>query len=184
MASLAPVSPAFKLLIAFVNTKETGVPERELLADDAATARWLREHGLLDDEVAVGDSDVHDARAVREALRAMAMRNAGEPLGERSTALPAWCSQLSYRLAIDGETLDLQPAGARTTVRGALRAILALVYRAQIEGTWERFKACRQHSCLWTFYDQSRNRSGAWCSMAVCGNRGKAQRRRQRERLR
>ena len=27
------------------------------------------------------------------------------------------------------------------------------------------------HGCHWVFYDGSRNRSGAWCSMRICGNR-------------
>src|SRR3712207_8580100 len=37
----------------------------------------------------------------------------------------------------------------------------------------ERLKACPWDSCQWAFYDQSRNRSGVWCNMAVCGNRAK-----------
>jgi predicted RNA-binding Zn ribbon-like protein len=35
-------------------------------------------------------------------------------------------------------------------------------------------KPCRNHPCRWLFYDHSTNRSGTWCTMAVCGNRLKA----------
>jgi predicted RNA-binding Zn ribbon-like protein len=42
------------------------------------------------------------------------------------------------------------------------------------EGTWSRLKACLADTCQWAFYDQSKNRSAHWCSMAVCGNRAKA----------
>ena len=42
------------------------------------------------------------------------------------------------------------------------------------DGTWRRLKACREDTCQWAFYDRSKNRSGTWCSMAVCGNRAKA----------
>ena len=42
------------------------------------------------------------------------------------------------------------------------------------DGTWSRLKACREDDCHWAFYDRSRNRSGQWCVMAVCGNRNKA----------
>ncbi len=42
------------------------------------------------------------------------------------------------------------------------------------EGNWPRLKVCREDTCAWAFYDRSKNRSGAWCSMAVCGNRTKA----------
>lgn len=36
----------------------------------------------------------------------------------------------------------------------------------------ERMKICP--NCEWLFIDRSRNRSRAWCDMAVCGNRVKA----------
>jgi predicted RNA-binding Zn ribbon-like protein len=52
--------------------------------------------------------------------------------------------------------------------------IVAIVGRAMIEGTWSRLKVCPGHDCGWAFYDNSRNLSGRWCSMAVCGGRAKA----------
>ena len=57
------------------------------------------------------------------------------------------------------------------------------MYDAMTAGTWDRLKVCRNDECQWAFYDRSRNRSGAWCTMAVCGNRmkGRAFRRRQAE---
>jgi predicted RNA-binding Zn ribbon-like protein len=38
----------------------------------------------------------------------------------------------------------------------------------------ERIRTCR--NCGWLLVDRSRNRSRAWCDMAVCGNREKARR--------
>jgi predicted RNA-binding Zn ribbon-like protein len=38
----------------------------------------------------------------------------------------------------------------------------------------DRLKICP--NCQWLFLDRSRNRSRAWCDMAVCGNRAKASR--------
>jgi predicted RNA-binding Zn ribbon-like protein len=51
-------------------------------------------------------------------------------------------------------------------------------------GTVERLKICGH--CGWLFLDRSKNRSRAWCDMAVCGNREKAKRhyKRQREQAR
>ena len=46
----------------------------------------------------------------------------------------------------------------------------ALRLTAQAE--LERMKICP--NCEWLFIDRSRNRSRAWCDMAVCGNRVKA----------
>lgn len=53
--------------------------------------------------------------------------------------------------------------------------ILAVVVEAAGDGSWQRLKACREHRCEWAFYDRARNRSGRWCSMAVCGTRSKMQ---------
>ena len=72
----------------------------------------------------------------------------------------------------------LEPAGhgAERTIA----ALLAIVYDAMRRGYWPRLKACRKESCRWAYYDRSKNGSGVWCDMAVCGNRMKAKRRRNR----
>ena len=44
-----------------------------------------------------------------------------------------------------------------------------------------RVKECAAENCNWLFLDKSRNRSRRWCDMAVCGNRAKARRFRERE---
>jgi predicted RNA-binding Zn ribbon-like protein len=69
-------------------------------------------------------------------------------------------------------------------LQAALGRLLAIVYESELDGTWQRLKVCRSDTCRWAFYDSSRNRSGAWCSMAICGNRmkGRAFRRRRPER--
>jgi predicted RNA-binding Zn ribbon-like protein len=51
--------------------------------------------------------------------------------------------------------------------------LLAEVVRAEAEGRWGRLKACRNEGCRWAFYDASKNRSGSWCNMDVCGARHK-----------
>ena len=75
-----------------------------------------------------------------------------------------------------GAALEPQARG----VDGALGRLLAIVHRAIQTGSWERLKACRQDGCAWAFYDRTKNRSGAWCSMEVCGNRAKARSYRER----
>ncbi len=49
-----------------------------------------------------------------------------------------------------------------------------IVFTAMTDGTWARLKTCRNERCQKAFYDTSKNRSGAWCSMAGCGSRFKA----------
>ncbi len=60
-----------------------------------------------------------------------------------------------------------EPAGVdRATAHSAL-ALIAMPEP-------ERMKICG--NCGWLFLDRSKNRSRAWCDMAVCGNRAKANR--------
>ena len=46
-----------------------------------------------------------------------------------------------------------------------------------------RIRKCSAKDCGWLFLDMSRNRSRRWCDMKDCGNRAKAQRHYQRERI-
>ncbi|MDQ3777760.1 MAG: CGNR zinc finger domain-containing protein [Actinomycetota bacterium] len=46
------------------------------------------------------------------------------------------------------------------------------------DGSWQRLKTCR--NCGWAFWDESKNRSGVWCSMQLCGSRLKVRRYRNR----
>lgn len=52
--------------------------------------------------------------------------------------------------------------------------------RLTVHAEPERLKICP--NCGWLFLDRSRNRSRAWCDMAVCGNRAKASRHYRRRR--
>jgi predicted RNA-binding Zn ribbon-like protein len=76
----------------------------------------------------------------------------------------------------DGSRLEPQAGG----VDGALGRLLVAVHEAQHDGTWARMKACPWDTCHWAFYDHTKNRSGVWCNMAVCGNRAKARAYRER----
>jgi hypothetical protein len=138
-------------------------------AEDRLTD-WCNTGGFAQKLDPVGLADL---ASFREALRAVAEANAGE--GDRSVAW-AGLERFALRARFEGSVaalgIEIVPAGEGAD--GAIAEILAIVYRAQIDGTWARLKACRKHSCRWAFFDRSKNGSGAWCSMAVCGNRVKA----------
>jgi hypothetical protein len=63
-----------------------------------------------------------------------------------------------------------------------LDAVAAAAVSLAVEGRWDRLKLCSMSTCRWAFYDRSRNRSGRWCEMAVCGNRAKTRSFRERHR--
>jgi len=168
-----PAPEPLRLVQAFVNTRdiEAGTDE---LTDPEALKTWLRRQGLPGAEEAPTPGDLERVVAVREALRALALANNGEPLDPRVVEVLNGAAQRA-RLAVrfDGRGRgELVPVDRG--VDGAIARILAAVVRAMTEDTWSRVKACRNHACGWVFYDRSRNRSGTWCTMAVCGNLMKA----------
>ncbi len=162
-----------ELVRAFVNTVDLEAgPEQ--LTDPAALAAWLRTHGLIAEADPVGGDDLQRALRLREALRALCWANNGADLA------PAAAETLDGAAERAGLRVRFRASGAaevapsRGGVDGAWGRMLAIVAESMRAGTWSRLKACRSEVCGWAFYDRSRNRSGAWCSMAVCGNRAKA----------
>jgi predicted RNA-binding Zn ribbon-like protein len=61
--------------------------------------------------------------------------------------------------------------GVRLAGTDPLGEVVAIALTAMLDGSWPRLKVCRK--CEWAFYDNSKNRSGSWCSMQLCGNRTK-----------
>jgi predicted RNA-binding Zn ribbon-like protein len=157
----------------FVNTLdlEEGV---ECLGSPPALAGWLADHGLAAPDETFDDGDLARTRTVREALRALLLtNNGGEPDPGAAGVLTAAGDAARLTVAVDDRgRAALEPRAAG--IDRVFGRLLAVVTRAQADGTWERMKACPWQTCHFAFYDHSRNRSRTWCSMAVCGNRSKA----------
>jgi predicted RNA-binding Zn ribbon-like protein len=167
-----------ELVRQFVNTVDIEDGE-ETLTDPAALAAWLRESGLAERSAKVGEEELRRAIAVREALRAQLATNNGQ---ERDPAAVATLHEAAGRAGI---ALRFEPEGSKlepsaTGVDGALGQLLTIVHAAESDGTWARLKACPWHTCRWAFYDNTKNHSGVWCTMEVCGNRAKAKAYRER----
>ena len=171
-----PAPDALRLLQQFINTynierHHLGLRTEEF-ASSADLRRWLMNHGLLSRATGVGPADVAQAREVREALRRLALAHNGRPVDLAAVVTLnhlAAESRVVVHVGRDGRMrLESQTGG----VTGALGRLVAAAFTAQIEGTWPRLKACRR--CHWAFYDRSKNLSGRWCAMSICGNRMKA----------
>jgi predicted RNA-binding Zn ribbon-like protein len=167
----------------FVNTLDLETGEDDL-GDPAATAAWLQDHGLLPAGERLTDSDMRQAREMREALRRLLLAHNGVPLDPGAVDAvnaAAKSAELVVRFDEHGAAA-LVPV--RPGIDGALGHVVAIVFRAVAGGTWERLKACPADDCEWAFYDWSKNRSGTWCDMATCGNRAKARGYRERHQRR
>jgi hypothetical protein len=87
----------------------------------------------------------------------------------------------SFALSDSGD-VRLEPAGSGW--RWLASALWGEILVSQQTGTWRRIKQCHNPDCRSTFYDRSKNNSGVWHNVKVCGNaanlRASRARRRQR----
>src|SRR3954447_4872101 len=133
----------------------------------AGLATWLRARGF---EETVSEREHEYTVALREGLRD-ALRGEGWDGVTDDGALV---------VRHDADTSWLEPAGDGPAAARALA--LGIVLEARRDGSWQRMKACPGPHCGWAFHDHSRNRSGQWCSMTICGNRTKGAKFRRRRR--
>jgi predicted RNA-binding Zn ribbon-like protein len=170
------------LVIDFVNTLDLEKGE-DALATPKSLATWLVENGLVRRAAATPSEAEHaEAIELREALRALMLANNGVAADAHATEVlerAACRGQLGVHFRA-GDSVELAPA--QESFAGALAWLLVPVARGIEDGSWARAKACRSDDCAWAFYDRSRNRSGVWCEMAVCGNRTKVRAYRHRSR--
>jgi predicted RNA-binding Zn ribbon-like protein len=175
---VSDVAPGgLELIRRFVNTVELPSGPDELDSLESARA-WCLSHGLAP---ARNAGHLAQLRDFRETLRDLLYANNREGDG------PAAWERMRPFLASTRLSLAVSPASGlelRPEDKGPIASLLAVVYEAQLLGTWPRLRACRKSTCRFAYYDYTKNGSRAWCSMATCGNQAKAQRRRERARTR
>jgi len=178
-AARRPPAPGrLELVRTFLNTVDLESGEEDL-SSPATLASWLEERGLLPARARLDSGDLSDTIEFRETLRDVLEANAGHgdaPAARRR--LDEIAARIPMRVQI-GRRPRLEPENG-DGIEAALGRLLAIAYESELDGSWQRLKVCRSDTCRWAFYDSSRNRSGAWCTMAICGNRmkGRAFRRR------
>jgi predicted RNA-binding Zn ribbon-like protein len=138
-----------------------------------AYGAWLRARGF---DGAASGADLDRALELREALRALCRANHGDSDAPSALAtLDRIARAVAPAAALAPSLLTgaLEPGGDGPDAACAL--VLGIVFAARADGTFARLKACPHAHCGWAFYDSSRNRSGQWCSMRICGNRTKGE---------
>ena len=165
----------------FVNTRDLDLDTEELESPEALS-EWLAERDLLAAGARWASAIPKQAIELRETLRELLLANNGGELDPESIeALNDAVSgaALTVRFDADGSP-KLAVAGSGTSA--VIGPLVAIVYEAMVAGTWSRLKACPADDCHWAFYDRSKNHSGTWCAMGVCGNRAKVRAYRERRR--
>lgn len=175
------IEPAV-LLCDFVNTLHIEEGDDDL-GSPGALAAWLAERELLPAGAPAAERrDLAMAVTLREGLRAAMLEHHG---GAEAPPLPPGLEDalagLPLRVTLTpGRDPALVPAA--TGVAAGLGALAAAIMATVADGTWPRLKACQEETCQAAFLDTSKNRSRAWCSMQVCGNRTKTRAYRARRR--
>ena len=171
--STAKIPHSLELVIDFVNTLDPDEPA-DAFATPEGLGEWLERRGLLNAaDLPLREVDRREAVRLREALLALMLAHNGIPADARALReldRVARRGELGVQFRSDASA----PLAPRSDgVAAALAAVVVPVAEAVRDRSWQRVKACRADDCRWAFYDRSRNRSGVWCDMAVCGNRAK-----------
>jgi len=166
------ITPEAKAIRSFLNTVSL-YADRDELASAETFRAWLREKQGFDVTGPIDDATLERARELRNALRSLARANHD---GHEDPEALATVNRIAASLPLGVEFPA--PGDARLVPRGDgvdryLGELLAKVFLAMRDGTWSRIKICAADDCQWAFVDASKNRSRAWCSMKVCGNRAK-----------
>ncbi|WP_327732483.1 CGNR zinc finger domain-containing protein [Streptomyces nojiriensis] len=147
-----------------------GTDTYDLLDEDALTLAWLDKHGL---NTGAAAADVRTyLRETRTALAAAV----ADPTD--ANALNRILDHGRIKLSLNaGETVETPEVAdpARHAAWMCARDLLRVM--TQTPG---RLRKCANPPCPLHFLDTSRKGERRWCSMAVCGNRTKAQRHRTR----
>jgi predicted RNA-binding Zn ribbon-like protein len=168
-----PKAPGrLELLQRFINSYNHDFPrDWDRIGTRDKAQSWLRQKRLVAPGDRISGADAARLREFREALRALALANhGGRPEAAATDVIRGVSGRARLSVAVDdtGRTA-LEPT--RGGVDGAVATLLGILHEAQLTGQWARMKGCRK--CGYAFFDRSKNRSAAWCAMAICGNRTK-----------
>jgi predicted RNA-binding Zn ribbon-like protein len=160
-----------------VNTHAVASDGADLLADQAAARRWLRQaasqwtriSGLDPPELTLSGGDLRALRELRAVVRDMLAVPPAERPADLDPGTGTVTERAQARLVTDRQgRMALLPLG--TGADWLASAIWSEVLLAQRSGAWSRVKLCREPGCRTAFYDASRNGSGAWHNVRTCGN--------------
>ncbi|RAU97451.1 peptide chain release factor 2 [Mycobacterium colombiense] len=171
----------------FLNTAPIQGYNTDLLADEDLAAQWCV--GAVSKWAALRDADAQppslnatnlaQLRNLREAIAKVV--NNRSPDRRQMRCVSSVCG--TFSLSNSG-ALWMEPTGSGW--RWLASAVFSEICRSQWDDTWKRIKQCRNSLCGRTFYDRSKNNSGTWCNVKMCGNAAnlRASRARRRERQR
>jgi predicted RNA-binding Zn ribbon-like protein len=193
-----------RLWLDFVNSDRAAARyarSADALDDFETYIGWLGAARVLDTERATAllrraqqqptaaTAALHEARRLRNVLRALAEQGAGTDRRAEEAAV----SEINRILGRSAGSRRVEPRSDGGFVRsfvtvgdvfaGLLVSVIESAADALVQDELPRVHRCASPKCGRVFFDASRNGKRRWCEMATCGNRAKAARHRQKVRL-
>ena len=150
----------------------------ELLVTPADLGRWLLSSGMAEAAPEVTPDDLPVAKALREAIYALASRKGGGRMKEARQTL--------NEIAAGSPAVPQFKSDGTAVLTGPASALLVSLAREAVQlfgsDMAELVRKCESPVCGLYFVDTSRKGDRRWCSMSGCGNKAKVAdfRRRQR----
>ena len=168
-----PAPEPIRLVQRFLNSVEIEGGD-EAFDGPSGVRQWLASVGLPGSRSRLSDADVARVVELREAIRdVLEGRTHGAPSESATRRFDRAAGRLPLRVRATADGIGLAPSRS-SGLAGALGRILGVLAQAAADGTLDRLKVCSNDVCRWAYFDASRNRSGRWCTMAICGNRIKS----------
>ncbi|GAB3159274.1 CGNR zinc finger domain-containing protein [Microbispora hainanensis] len=174
---LEPAPGGLAFVQDLLNTSPAGRPRHaDWLDDPSAAQTWLSEalaqwsaaSGRPAPAVDLTDRDCEALRDLRWALSRL-LSDQSDGAEAVSAQVLAALPTLSVSMQVDERgTVVAEPSGAGW--RRIASLVLIECLQAQQTDQRRRLKICRNERCPCAFYDRSRNNSGVWHDVRVCGN--------------
>jgi hypothetical protein len=145
------VAPQYEDLLQALPTAQAWLAE--------VLTEWAEHHGVARSDVELMAGDLPRLRELRREIRSVL---------EGADADVSLAAPLDLVMPSGGR-VTIHPHGSRAS-DWIQSAVLAECLTAQLIETWPRLKLCANPACNVAFYDRSRNRSGTWHDVHICGN--------------
>ncbi len=166
------VPAELSLVKAFLNSVDIEEGTDRFETADSLRA-WLIDQDLPGADAAWTKRDRSSLVAFREALREIVAAHGSPPPPDALETIVSAARTAPLRVEFDATGVaELRPMAHG--LDGLTARLLGDIASAQRIGTWLNLRVCRRDVCRWAFYDASRNHSGVWCTMSICGNRVKS----------
>ncbi len=149
------------------------MPDHDHLDGAERAHEFLGSHTIPVPDELPSDAQLARLRAIRAVTRELVHLGSHKEVAAWRNRVARLLDAATYRLDADGR-LQAAARGWDGVSDALLPALL------ELEGERTRLTHCGNETCRFLFLDRSRNHSRRWCEMAVCGNRVKLRRHRQR----